>query len=88
MLEANEKIQLASLTERDIRIACPGDIGTADFQRCRKHFHRGGGRAGGGGSPGGARFARGRVHGVAPEITTHQSSVGTVASVRIEGLAA
>jgi len=34
MLEANEKIQLQSLTERDIRIDVPmGDIGTADFER-------------------------------------------------------
>ena len=34
MLEANEIAQLATLTERDIRIDVPmGDIGTGDFQR-------------------------------------------------------
>ncbi len=34
MLEANENVQLATLTARDIRIDVPmGDIGTADFER-------------------------------------------------------
>jgi NTE family protein len=34
MLESNEAVQLATLTERDIRIDVPmGDIGTGDFQR-------------------------------------------------------
>ena len=34
MLEANEKIQLQTLTERDVRIdVIMGDIGTSDFDR-------------------------------------------------------
>ena len=34
MLQANEDVQLATLTERDVRIDVPmGDIGTADFPR-------------------------------------------------------
>ena len=38
MLVANERAQLATLTERDILIDVPtGDIGTADFMRISRN---------------------------------------------------
>ncbi|MDP9199688.1 MAG: patatin-like phospholipase family protein, partial [Pseudomonadota bacterium] len=88
MLEANEKIQLDSLTERDIRIDVPmGDIGTADFQRVPETIPLG---------EAAARLAADRLATLSvPEaqymawrqqITTHQAMEGTIAKVRIEGL--
>ncbi|MFZ2508311.1 MAG: patatin-like phospholipase family protein [Steroidobacteraceae bacterium] len=88
MLEANEKVQLQSLTERDIRIDVPmGDIGTADFERVPETV------------PLGETAARGVADRLAalsvPEneytawrqrITTAQQIEGRVANVRFEGL--
>ncbi len=88
MLEANEKIQLDSLTERDIRIDVPmGDIGTADFERVPETIPLG---------EAAARAAADRLVTLAvPEaeymawrqqVTMHQKMEGRVANVRIEGL--
>ena len=88
MLEANEKIQLQSLTERDIRIDVPmGDIGTGDFERVPETIPLG---------EAAAREFADRLAALAlpePEylawrhdITTQQAMEGRVAVVRIEGL--
>jgi len=88
MLEANEIIQLKSLTERDIRIDVPmGDIGTADFQRVPETIPLG---------ETAARAAAGRLETLAlPEaeymawrrlVTTGQEVERRVADVRFEGL--
>jgi NTE family protein len=88
MLEANEKIQLHTLTERDIRIDVPmGDIGTADFERVPETIPLG---------EAAARTATDRLSALSlsvqeyvawrQEITTFQSMEGRVATVRIEGL--
>ncbi|MGH8134815.1 MAG: patatin-like phospholipase family protein [Steroidobacteraceae bacterium] len=88
MLEANERIQLESLTERDIRIDVPmGDIGTADFLRVPDTIPLG---------EAAARSVANRLAQLAvpePEyqawrqkITTRQNIEGRVANVRFEGL--
>ncbi len=88
MLEANENIQLASLTERDIRIDVPmGDIGTADFLRVPDTIPLG---------EAAARAVADRLSALAvaaPEylawrerITTRQDIEGRVADVRFDGL--
>lgn len=88
MLEANEKIQLQSLTERDIRIDVPmGDIGTADFERVPETIPLG---------EAAARAVADRLAALAvpetqymawrQEITTRQEMEGRLTNVRIEGL--
>ena len=88
MLEANEIAQLATLTERDIRIDVPmGDIGTADFERTPETIPLG---------EAAARQVAGRLSALAlaePEytawrgrVTTRQAVETRVADVRLEGL--
>lgn len=88
MLEANERVQLETLTERDIRIDVPmGDIGTADFDRTPETI------------PLGEAAARSVVSRLAAyavseaeytawrqHVTTRQDVHATVAGVRFEGL--
>lgn len=88
MLEANEKIQLQSLTGRDIRIDVPmGDIGTADFERVSETIPLG---------EAAALAATDRLAALAQaeadyvawrqQITTRQDVEARVANVRIDGL--
>src|SRR5688572_21050457 len=88
MLEANEIAQLATLTERDIRIDVPmGDIGTADFERTPETIPLG---------EAAARQVTDRLSALAvPEheytawrgrVTTRQAVETKVADVRLEGL--
>ena len=88
MLEANEKIQLQTLTERDVRIDVDmGDIGTSDFDRVPETI------------PLGENAARAAAHRLAelavPEreylawrdrVTTEQTVETRIADVRFEGL--
>ena len=88
MLEANEVAQLATLTERDIRIDVPmGDIGTADFTRVPETIPLG---------ESAARLVADRLAILAvPEqeyaawrarVTMQQAVETRVADVRVEGL--
>ena len=88
MLEANENVQLATLTERDLRIDVPmGDIGSADFQRVPETIPLG---------EAAARRVSARLAEYAlPEteyiawrksVTTRQDLEARVAEVRFEGL--
>jgi hypothetical protein len=64
MLQANEDVQLATLTERDVRIDVPmGDIGTADFPRVPETIPLGEAAAPGCRSTG--RYSPVRIHGMA-----------------------
>jgi len=88
MLVANERAQLATLTERDILIDVPtGDIGTADFTRIAETVPLG---------ESAARLVADRLAALAvPEqeyaawgvrVTTKQAVETRVADVRVEGL--
>ena len=88
MLVANERMQLATLTERDILIDVPtGDIGTADFTRISETIPLG---------ESAARLVTDRLASFAvPEqeysawrrrVTTEQAVETRVADVRVEGL--
>jgi NTE family protein len=88
MLEANEIIQLQTLTERDIRIDVPmGDIGTADFLRVPETFPLGEAAARAVAdrlaeySASEMEYTAWRQH-----VTTRQDIETRVASVRFEGL--
>ena len=88
MTEANENVQLSTLTDRDIRIDVPmGDIGAADFERIAETIPLG---------EAAARAVADRLKAYAlPEsqylawrnsVTTHQNLAVNIASVRFEGL--
>ncbi len=88
MLEANEKIQLQTLTDRDVRIdVIMGDIGTSDFDRVPETI------------PLGEKAARAMAHRLVelavpePEylawrdrVTTEQTVETRIANVKFEGL--
>jgi NTE family protein len=88
MIEANETLQLQTLTARDVRIDVPmGDIGTADFERVPETIPLG---------EAAARAAAGRLATLAlPEdeylawrttVTTPQAIEARIADVRFTGL--
>ncbi len=88
MLQANEDVQLATLTERDVRIDVPvGDIGTADFPRVPETIPLGEAAA----RKVADQLAR---YSVPPaeymawrkRVTVHQDVEARVAAVRFEGL--
>ena len=88
MLEANEKIQLESLTARDIRIDVPmGDIGSADFKRVPETIPLGEAAARGvAGRLAELSVLESEYHAWRQEITTVQGMEGRVVDVRFEGL--
>jgi NTE family protein len=88
MLEANENIQLATLTDRDVRIDVPmGDIGTADFLRVPETIPLGEAAA----REVAARLSAYSVpaadyHAWRARVTTRQDVQAKVAAVQFEGL--